>query len=132
LRVPAQGGAPAAEADAPRQRLSRGLAARRRAAGLTQPELAALIGVSVTSIGHAETGRVWQSRAFWERADGVLLTNGALLQLYDEHQAGVHAPVPSTTGDGMKHAAGGGCSCGGCAVSVTVQFCDGRAAVVWS
>jgi len=37
--------------------LSRALAALRRAAGLTQPELAALAGYSVTTIGHAETGR---------------------------------------------------------------------------
>jgi hypothetical protein len=37
--------------------LSRALAARRRAAGLSQPELAALTGYSVTTVGHAETGR---------------------------------------------------------------------------
>lgn len=35
--------------------LSSGLADRRRAAGLTQPELAALLDASITSIGHAET-----------------------------------------------------------------------------
>ena len=42
-------------ADAARA-LSAGLAARRHAAGLTQAELAALAGVSVTTVGHAETG----------------------------------------------------------------------------
>jgi hypothetical protein len=35
--------------------LSGALAARRRAFGLTQPELAVAIGVSVTTVGHAET-----------------------------------------------------------------------------
>ena len=58
-------------ADAARA-LSAGLAARRHAAGLTQAELAALAGVSVTTVGHAETGRTWQSRRFWERADAAL------------------------------------------------------------
>jgi len=48
----------------PGQRLSRELAARRRAGGLTQPELAKVPGVSVTTIGHAETGRLWQARGF--------------------------------------------------------------------
>jgi DNA-binding transcriptional MocR family regulator len=49
--------------------LSASLASRRRACGLTQPQLAAVTGMSVTSIGHAETGRLWQSRRFWELAD---------------------------------------------------------------
>jgi hypothetical protein len=44
----------------------RALAAARRASGLTQPALAALTGYSVTTIGHAETGRLWQSPQFWE------------------------------------------------------------------
>ena len=33
------------------------------------PQLAAVTGMSVTSIGHAETGRLWQSRRFWELVD---------------------------------------------------------------
>jgi|SRR5450756_42100 len=45
--------------------LSSALAARRRASALTQVELAAAIGFSVTTVGHAETGRLWQSRHFW-------------------------------------------------------------------
>ncbi len=32
---------------------------------------------SVTTVGHAETGRVWQSRAFWEKADAVLAAAGS-------------------------------------------------------
>jgi transcriptional regulator with XRE-family HTH domain len=63
--------------------LSAGLAARRRANGLTQPELAGLVGISVTTIGHAETGRLWQSRQFWVRADAVLRADGSLLRLHD-------------------------------------------------
>jgi DNA-binding transcriptional MocR family regulator len=63
--------------------LSAGLAARRRANGLTQPELAGLVGISVTTVGHAETGRLWQSRAFWVRADAVLRADGSLLRLHD-------------------------------------------------
>jgi DNA-binding GntR family transcriptional regulator len=73
-------------ADAARA-LSAGLAARRHAAGLTQAELAALAGVSVTTVGHAETGRTWQSRRFWERADTALLAAGDLLRLHDAYRA---------------------------------------------
>ena len=67
--------------------LSAGLAARRRANGLTQPELAGRVGVSVTTIGHAETGRLWQSREFWEHADAILGAHGALLTLHDAYRA---------------------------------------------
>ena len=67
--------------------LSAGLAAARRAAGLTQVELAALAHVSVTTVGHAQTGRTWQSRRFWERADTALGAAGALLRLHDAYRA---------------------------------------------
>jgi DNA-binding transcriptional regulator YhcF (GntR family) len=77
-----------ARADSARA-LSVSLATRRRAAGLTQPELAALVARSVTTIGHAETGRLWQSRDFWERADKALHANGRLLLMYDAYKAGV-------------------------------------------
>jgi Bacterial regulatory proteins, gntR family/Helix-turn-helix domain len=73
-------------ADAARA-LSAGLAGRRHAAGLTQAELAALAGVSVTTVGHAETGRTWQSRRFWERADSALRAAGDLLRLHDAFRA---------------------------------------------
>ena len=81
--------------------LAAGLAARRRANGLTQPELAGRAGVSVTTVGHAETGRLWQSREFWERADAVLGADGALLRLHDAYrEAGTSAATgaASTTG----------------------------------
>lgn len=76
---------PPAERDlvAATRALSRGLAARRRASGLTQPGLAALLGVSVTTIGHAETGRLWQARHFWEHADAALGADGDLLRLHE-------------------------------------------------
>jgi hypothetical protein len=72
--------------------LSASLAARRRAFGLTQVQFAAALGVSVTTVGHAETGRLWQSRRFWEKADAVLDAHGELLKLHDAHRT---ATVPT-------------------------------------
>jgi hypothetical protein len=72
--------------------LSMTLGARRRAVGITQPQLAAIVGVSITTIGHAETGRLWQSRDFWERADKALDAGGLLLHLHDDYRA---AAVPA-------------------------------------
>lgn len=84
--VPASSQAGRALADAARE-LSAGLASRRRAAGLTQPGLSALIGCSLTSVGHAETGRLWQKRDFWEKADKTLGADGELLSLHDAWRA---------------------------------------------
>lgn len=79
--------------------LSTGLAARRRARGLTQPGLAAVLGVSVTTIGHAETGRLWQSRQFWEHADTVLEAGGALLRLHEAYgEAGASGAAEGAPG----------------------------------
>lgn len=89
-RLRVTGPAPAPGADDSTEaahRLSAELASRRRGAHLTQPELAALVGKSVTTVGHAETGRVWQSRAFRERADTVLAAGGTLLELHRAYQA---------------------------------------------
>lgn len=80
LRVKALPGA--SPADAARS-LSLALAAARRASGLTQPALAALTGYSVTAIGHAETGRLWQSPQFWEKTDLTLAAGGELTRLND-------------------------------------------------
>jgi hypothetical protein len=63
---------------------SRALARHRHAAGLTQPQLAEL---SVTTIGHAETGRTWQSRPFWEHADKFLTADGELIRLHEAYRA---------------------------------------------
>ena len=87
--------------------LAAGLAARRRAHGLTQPELAGRTGVSVTTVGHAETGRLWQSREFWERADAVLGANGALLRLHDAYrEAGTSASTGAASTTDSSGAAG--------------------------
>jgi DNA-binding transcriptional regulator YhcF (GntR family) len=75
--------------------LSAGLIGRRHAAGLTQAELSALAYVSVTTIGHAETGRLWQSRQFWERADKALTADGELLRLHDAYRAPAVQPDPA-------------------------------------
>jgi DNA-binding transcriptional regulator YhcF (GntR family) len=92
-RVPARTAAPGEQTLASAARtLSEALAARRRAAGLTQPQLAEIIGMSVTTVGHAETGRLWQGRRFWERADKKLSAGGALLALHDAYRA---VSVPS-------------------------------------
>jgi hypothetical protein len=88
---------PAARAAA----LSAALAARRRAAGATQRELAAITGYAETTIGHAETGRLWQSRTFWQTADNTLNAGGELLSLYDHYIAALTRPAapapPETT-----------------------------------
>lgn len=67
--------------------LSMALAGLRHAAGITQVELAAIVGMSVTTVGHAETGRVWQSRDFWELADKALDARGELLRRHDDYRA---------------------------------------------
>jgi DNA-binding transcriptional MocR family regulator len=75
------------------------LAARRRAAGLTQPQLAEIVGVSVTTVGHAETGRLWQSRRFWEHADKVVDAGGELLALHDSYRAATVQADPNTAAE---------------------------------
>jgi DNA-binding transcriptional regulator YhcF (GntR family) len=67
--------------------LSAALARYRRAQGFTQPQLATAVGKSITTVGHAETGRLWQSRDFWERADKTLYANGELLALHDAYRS---------------------------------------------
>jgi hypothetical protein len=110
----AGGAAPRAERDlaAAGRALSAGLAARRRAAGLTQPELARLACVSVTTVGHAETGRLWQSRRFWDRVDAVLGAHGELLRQHDAYReaaaaGNVAAPVITRVAGGAGGAGGG-------------------------
>lgn len=77
--------------------LSASLAAWRRTAGLTQPQLAARTGMSVTSIGHAETGRLWQSRRFWELVDKGVGAGGALLTLHDAYRAAAVTADPTAS-----------------------------------
>jgi DNA-binding XRE family transcriptional regulator len=100
-RVPVRGPTPGEQTLASAARaLSASLASRRRAAGMTQPQLAALTGMSVTSIGHAETGRLWQSRRFWELADKGVGAGGEVLALHDAYRAAaVPADSPTAPGD---------------------------------
>jgi hypothetical protein len=92
-RVAAPGRTKAADAT---RTLSTGLAARRHAAGLTQRDLATLVGRSVTTVGHAETGRTWQSRQFWENCDKALDAHGALLRMHDAYRAALTSdPAPA-------------------------------------
>jgi len=88
--------------------LSAGLATRRRSYGLTQPELALLIGVSVTTIGHAETGRLWQSRQFWEHADAILDAGGDLLGLHDAFGEASAASASAASAAGTVSASAAG------------------------
>ena len=103
---------PRAERDlaAAARALSAGLAARRRAAGLTQPELARHAVVSVTTVGHAETGRLWQSRRFWDRVDAVLGARGDLLRLHDAYReaAAAGSGAAALAGEGEAAGTGGG------------------------
>jgi DNA-binding XRE family transcriptional regulator len=92
LRVAQPRGSGAFNAEALRVALSKALAARRRAAGMTQPELAAKLGVSLTTVGHAETGRLWQARDFWLRADQELGGARDLLCMFDRYKAAQCAP----------------------------------------
>jgi DNA-binding transcriptional MocR family regulator len=89
----APGPGPGTDADDPARALSRALAALRRRAGLSQPALAALAGYSVTTVCHAETGRLWQSRAFWEKADVLLAAEGELASRYDAYAAAAAGPA---------------------------------------
>jgi hypothetical protein len=79
-------GPPGRELSPAARALCAGLAGRRRAAGLTQPELADVIGHSLASVGHAETGRLWQSRDWWQQADKALDAKGEVLRLYDTYR----------------------------------------------
>jgi len=98
LRVSQPRRSGAFDAEALRVTLSKALAARRRAAGMTQPELAAKLGVSLTTVGHAETGRLWQARDFWLRANQELGGAGDLLCMFDRYKAAQCAP-PKESGD---------------------------------
>ena len=52
-----------------------------------------MIGYSITTIGHAETLRLWQSREFWEKTDLALAAGGELTRRYDAYRAGAASPA---------------------------------------
>ncbi len=61
------------------------LAACRRAAGLSQLQLAGKTGCfSRSAIGNAETGRPGVSRDFWESVNRAVSAGGSLLAAYDD------------------------------------------------
>lgn len=73
-----------AEIEKSRRALGSRLAEHRRAAGLSQHQLAGLIGYSRSAIATAETGRRPAARDFWQRCDQVLVTGGVLVRMCDE------------------------------------------------
>ena len=64
--------------------LGRQLAASRRAAGLSQQQLAPLSGYTRSTVANAETGRQHVPRTFWSRCDEALGTGNALARGYDQ------------------------------------------------
>ena len=137
-RVPVPASSPAGQALAQASRaLSAGLASRRRAAGLTQPALAVLVGCSLTTVGHAETGRLWQGRDFWERADKQLSAEGQLLALHDAYRAAGASADPATPAEVIATAAIAdtpstvAVGAAGPVASVTITWADGTATTVY-
>jgi hypothetical protein len=65
-----------------------------RGAELTQPQLAELTGVSVTTIGHAETGRLWAVSPLLEARGQGVNAGGELLRPHDAFRAAEVAPGP--------------------------------------
>jgi DNA-binding transcriptional regulator YhcF (GntR family) len=117
--------------------LSAALAARRRAAGLTQPQLAEIVGMSVTTVGHAETGRLWQSRRFWEQADKWLSADGELLALHDAYRA-ASTPADSAAvtevadaDPAVSLAPAAAMAIGGPVTCVTITWADGTVTTVY-
>lgn len=77
-----------------RRQLGHDLAARRKAAGMLQKELASRIGHTRGSLSNAETGHRDKSRKFWQSCDDVLGTGTHFAGSYDRIYAG-HEPAPS-------------------------------------
>jgi DNA-binding transcriptional MocR family regulator len=92
-RVPGGGGPGPAE-----RALSAMLARTRRAIGLTQEQLALAAGLSVTTVGHAETGRLYHTPATWARLDAALGAEGRLVRAHAAWQAGLDICGPQGLG----------------------------------
>jgi transcriptional regulator with XRE-family HTH domain len=67
--------------------LGRMLAGLRQDAGLSQRQLARLVGFSHTAVAHSEKGRRAVAEAFWTLTDTTLGAGGALAALYDRVRA---------------------------------------------
>ncbi|MGW5053541.1 helix-turn-helix domain-containing protein [Actinokineospora sp. NPDC004072] len=81
-----------------RRELGARMATVRRAAGLTQAELAGLVFVDRSTIAHAERGRAPSSPEWWAAIDTAVGAGGALISAFGElraaiaaHQADAHA-----------------------------------------
>lgn len=70
-----------------RRALGDELATYRRAAGYKQAGLAELTKYSRSTIANVETGRQHVPREFWEHADSILQTGGALARACDDVEA---------------------------------------------
>ena len=95
--------------------------------------------MSVTTIGHAETGRLWQSRRFWELADKGVDAGGELLALHDAYRAAGVPADPATAPEGLRRETSAPTtSCREIAVaasapvtSVTITWADGAVTTVY-
>jgi len=72
---------------AARRALGRQLAALRDAAGLTQHDLAPLVGYGRSTVGTVEIGKQRVPRRFWIRCDEIFATGGVLTEGYDRIEA---------------------------------------------
>jgi len=72
---------------AARRALGARLARLRTAAGLTQHDLAPLVGYGRSTVGNVEIGKQRVPRRFWLRCDEILATGGGLTEAYDEVEA---------------------------------------------
>jgi hypothetical protein len=99
-----------------------------------------MTGMSVTTIGHAETGRVWQSRRFWERADKAVSAGGVLLALHDAYRTAVIPADHSTSAESIETDTIGaaevplaiGVAAAGLVTCVTITWAGGAVTTVYA
>jgi hypothetical protein len=91
----------------------------------------------VTTVGHAETGRLWQSRCFWERSDAVLSACGELLALHDAYRAIAASAGPDPAGEAAAANLAAGVvpavaiAASGPVTCVTITWADGAVSTVY-
>ena len=74
-------------AGSPREQLGRRLAGARKAAGLTQQQLAGVMGYSRSTVSNAEIGHPDIALEFWARCDRVLKTGLSFARSFDQVRA---------------------------------------------